>query len=90
MQQYELEDVYTVECVLKDSKQVYHEMRDIKSWTKETFVAFFLDARNRIISREIVGIGTLDQAITHPREVFRTAIMRNAASLVIAVDFHFK
>jgi len=84
MQLYELEEVYATECVLNDSKQVYHEMRDIKSWTKEAFVVFFLDARNKVISREIVNIGTLDQAIVHPREVFRTAIMRNAASLVIA------
>lgn len=85
MEQRELEELYVVsELVIQTSSQVYHEMRDIKAWTKEVFVAFCLDSRHKIISREIVAVGTLDMAIVHPRDIFRTAILRNAAAIVIA------
>jgi len=85
MEQTDLEELYVVsELVIQTSSQVYHEMRDIKGWTKEVFVAFYLDSRHKIISREIVAIGTLDMAIVHPREIFRTAILRNAAAIIIA------
>ncbi len=84
MELNELEEMFVCDVVVESSTQVYHEMRDIKSWSKEAFVAFYLDTRNKVISREIISVGTLDAAIIHPREVFRTAIMRNAASVVIA------
>lgn len=85
MQQNELEELYVIsESVIHTSHQVYHEMRDIKTWTKEVFVAFYLDTHHRIISREIVAVGTIDTAILHPRELFRTAILRNASAIIIS------
>ena len=84
MDQYELEETYLSSTVIKDASCVYREMRDIKRWDKEVFVAFFLDSKNRVISREIVGIGILNSAIVHPREVFRSAISRNACSVIIS------
>lgn len=84
MQQTDLEERYLREIEINNSKSAYHEMRDIKNWEKEVFVAFYLDTRNRIISREILSIGTLNCAVVHPREAFRTAIIRNAHSVIIA------
>ncbi len=84
MDQYELEERYARGTVLKDAGSVYHEMRDIKCWEKEVFVAFYLDTRNKVISREVVSVGTLNSALIHAREVFRTAIFRNADSVIIA------
>ena len=80
----ELEERYLREIEITASKTVYRELRDIKNWEKEVFVAFYLDTRNKIISREIVSIGILNASIIHPREVFRTAIIRNANSVIIA------
>ena len=84
MEQRELEERYLREVSVKNSKTVYHEMRDIKNWDKEVIVAFYLDTRNKIISREIVSIGTLNTSVVHPREIFRTAIIRNACSIILA------
>lgn len=84
MQQTELEERYLNDIVIKDSTTIFQEMRDIKNWEKEVVVAFYLDTRNKIISREIISIGTLNQTIIHPREVFRTAIARNANGLIIS------
>ena len=80
----ELEERYICEIEITNSEMISHEMRDIKNWEKEVFVAFYLDTRNRIISREILSIGTLDRALLHTREVFRTAIARNAKCVIIA------
>jgi len=84
MEQRELEERYLREVSVKNSETAYHEMRDIKNWDKEVFVAFYLDTRNKIISREIVSIGILNASIIHPREIFRTAIIRNACSIILA------
>lgn len=84
MEQRELEERYLREVSVKNSETAYHEMRDIKNWDKEVIVAFYLDTRNKIISREIVSIGTLNTIVVHPREIFRTAIIRNACSIILA------
>ena len=47
-------------------------------------MAFYLDSQNKVISREIVSIGTLNASLIHPRELFRTAIIRNANSIIIS------
>jgi len=48
---------------------------------REQFVALHLDAKNRLISREVVSVGHLTAALVHPREVFKAAILANAASV---------
>ena len=83
MRPSDLEERYLRDIEVRHPQTVYREMRDIKDWGKEVCVVFCLDSRNRIISREIVSIGTLNANIIHPREVFRTAITRNANAIII-------
>ncbi len=49
----------------------------------EHFVMMALDARRRVIGITEVSVGTLSASLVHPREVFRTAILLNAAAIVI-------
>ena len=42
-----------------------------------------LDGKNRIIAMDLVSIGSLNQSIVHPREVFKTACLSNAAALIL-------
>lgn len=51
---------------------------------REQFVCLHLDAKNRLISREVVSIGHLTAALVHPREVLKAAILSNAASIAFA------
>lgn len=48
---------------------------------REQFVCAHLDVKNRLLSREVVSIGHLTAALVHPREVFKAAILANAASV---------
>ncbi|MCC7142264.1 MAG: DNA repair protein RadC [Candidatus Eisenbacteria bacterium] len=49
---------------------------------REHFAVLHLDSRHRIRGVEIVAIGTLSAAMVHPREIFKGAILSNAASLI--------
>ena len=51
---------------------------------KEHFVMLSLDARNNLIKKSDISIGTLNASIVHPREVFKEAIQCSAASIIIA------
>lgn len=50
----------------------------------EVFAALFLDAQNRLIDDEILFRGTLTQTSVYPREVVKSALVRNAAAVVFA------
>lgn len=49
---------------------------------REHFVVLHLDTRHHIRGFETVSIGSLNAAIAHPREVFKAAILANAASII--------
>jgi DNA repair protein RadC len=51
---------------------------------KEHFVMLSLDARNNLIKKSDISIGTLNASVVHPREVFKEAIQCSAASIIIA------
>ena len=50
----------------------------------ETFHSLALDVRHELLAHEVVAVGTLTSAPVHPREVFRSALRRAAAALVVA------
>lgn len=70
--------------ILLSPKDVWERMEDIRGSKKEHFVVFYLDSGNQEIKREIISIGTLNESLVHPREVFEGAIKNNAASIIIA------
>lgn len=52
---------------------------------KEHFLVVPLNRRNMVLGQgQIISIGTLDSSLVDPREVFRQAILKNAASIIIA------
>jgi len=56
------------------------EIRDKK---KEYLLAFFLNARHQLITKEIISIGTLTASLAHPREIFAPAIGKAAAGVIL-------
>lgn len=51
---------------------------------REAFIVLLLDVKHRVIAEEVVTIGILDGSLVHPREVFKAAIVANAAAIIIA------
>lgn len=58
--------------------------KEIGQLTQERFVALFLNVKNEVIAYSVIGIGTIDQAIAHPRDLFQRALLTNSASILIA------
>lgn len=59
-------------------------MPDMTSLNQEHFVVLFLNIKNQIIHRQTIFIGSLNASIVHPREIFREAVKRSAASIICA------
>ena len=56
----------------------------LKSSDREQMVAILLDTKNGVNGLHVVSVGDLSSAVVHPREVFKAAILANAASLILA------
>jgi DNA repair protein RadC len=50
---------------------------------REHFVVLLLDRKNQVIGINTVSIGSLTAAVVHPREVFKPAILANAAAVIL-------
>ncbi|GGH85856.1 DNA repair protein RadC [Pullulanibacillus pueri] len=57
-------------------------MEDMRFLTQEHFVCLYLSTKNQVIHRQTVFIGSLNASIVHPREVFKEALKRSAASII--------
>lgn len=49
---------------------------------REVFGILLLNTKNKIAGATIVSIGTLNHSVVHPREVFKAAILANAAGII--------
>ena len=49
----------------------------------EVFAILCLSTKHRVIGYHEVSRGTLDTALVHPREVFKAAILANAAAIIL-------
>ena len=57
---------------------------EARGWDREHFLSLLVDGRHKVIGLDEVSVGTLTASLVHPREVFKAAIVANAAALVIA------
>lgn len=58
--------------------------RYFKGVDREHFAVVMLNEKNIIIGINTVSIGTLNQSLCHPREVFKPAILCNAAGVILS------
>src|SRR5919198_4700119 len=54
---------------------------------REHFVIILLNQKNRVIGVSTISIGSLTASIVHPREVFKGAILSNAASIICGHNY---
>ncbi|WP_405127431.1 RadC family protein [Salicibibacter halophilus] len=70
---------YSIKTPEDASDYVMEEMRFL---TQEHFVAIYLNTKNQVLHKKTLFIGSLNASIVHPREVFKEALRRSAASIV--------
>jgi DNA repair protein RadC len=64
-------------------EQVFETFSFLRHETKEYFFTIHLDGKNRICCVDEVSVGSLNQSIVHPREVFKTALLSSAAAIIL-------
>jgi DNA repair protein RadC len=66
-------------------KQVIDMVRDLIGHADcEHFIALYLNMKNEVNAIQTIAIGSIGNAIVHPREVFKGALLYNATSVVLA------
>lgn len=70
--------------VISSPETALDHLTDIRNQKKEYFVALYLNARNELIHKEVISIGTLTRSLVHPREVFAPALLHSAACVLVA------
>lgn len=68
---------------IKGPEDVAFMFAHLKDERREHFCAILLDAKNRVIKKTIIHIGTLTTSIVGPREVFRECIREGASALIV-------
>ncbi|MEO3112287.1 JAB domain-containing protein [Turicibacter sanguinis] len=68
---------------ISSPKDAYEMIKEqLEGLDREQFIIACLNAKNEPNNISVVSVGTLNKAIIHPREVFKTAILSNAASIM--------
>jgi len=76
---------YSTRSLILSPVQVYALIKEyLQDTDREHFVAIYLDSRSAVIGLNTVSVGTLTESLVHPREVFKGAMLANAASIIVA------
>ena len=68
---------------ISSPKDAYEMIKDqLQDLDREQFIIACLNTKNEPTNISVVSVGSLNKAIVHPREVFKTAILSNAASVM--------
>jgi hypothetical protein len=59
-------------------------MRVLADQPTEVFAMLCLSTKHRVIAYHEVSRGTLDTTLVHPRDVFKAAVLANAAAIIVA------
>ena len=68
--------------VPSDVVDVLNNVFKLNMQCEEVFVILCMDTKNKIVGAFEVSRGTINSSIVHPREVFKRAMMCNAASII--------
>lgn len=73
------------ECTtIRSPEDAAHLFDYLRHEEQENLVVAFLNVKNEVIGREAIFKGSLQSSIVHPREIFRKAMERSSASVIIA------
>ena len=70
---------------ISSSKEAAHYLAsEFKDMKKEHFKLLMLNIKNGFLGVDTISIGSLNASIVHPRELFKAAIKKSAAGIILA------
>ncbi|PYF08872.1 RadC family protein [Ureibacillus chungkukjangi] len=79
LSQKQVDDRFTIRSPQDAATYLMPEMSSLQ---QEHFVVLFLNVKNQVMHKQTIFIGSLNSSIVHPREIFREAVKRSAASII--------
>ena len=75
----------TIAKLRVDSPEVVCQLlaQDLRALTRESLRALLLDTKYQLLRIEEISLGSLNESIAHPREVFRPAVAHSAYAVVL-------
>ena len=70
------QELTTPEEIYEYTKYLFHSKK------QEYFYALYFNSKQQLLSTKLLFIGTINQSITHPREVFKEAYLLSASSII--------
>lgn len=64
-------------------KIALYYMEDMRHRKQEVLKLLLLNTKARLIGENNISVGTVDQALVSPRDLFREALMANASSIIL-------
>ncbi|MDI9412307.1 MAG: DNA repair protein RadC [Bacillota bacterium] len=58
-------------------------LRELSLADKEHFMIIMLNTKHRVIAKKTISIGHLQASLVHPREMFKEAIRRSSAAVIL-------
>ncbi|AYV67338.1 MULTISPECIES: RadC family protein [Niallia] len=69
-------------CIRSPEDAAKYMMNEMRFLTQEHFVCLYLNTKNQVMHKQVIFIGSLNASIVHPREVYKEAFRRSAASII--------
>ncbi len=75
----------TIAKLRVDSPEIVCQLlaQDLRALTRESLRALLLDTKYQLIRIEEISLGSLNESIAHPREIFRPALVHSAYALIM-------
>ncbi|MBP9820922.1 DNA repair protein RadC [Candidatus Saccharibacteria bacterium] len=81
---FELAERYIIkETIIDTVEAAIALVPELKTASQEHLVVLSLDGANRLITKRLVTIGTLNTSLVHPREVFADPLQDRAAGIIV-------
>src|SRR3989338_11237078 len=77
------EEIGSKDNIVLSAQDAVFLTSEIKYKKKEYLICLYLNARNVLLKKEIISIGTLNKSIIHPREIFGPAVEFRSAGIIL-------
>lgn len=75
------DNVLTISCAEDVSKIL---LPQIQSLNQEYLFVIYLNTRKKVLSEETLFIGSLNESLINPREIFKKGLEKNASAIILA------
>lgn len=70
------------EIKILNANNIYEYYKKLSDKKQEYFYCVYLDTKNKIIKDKLLFVGTINESLVHPREIFKEAYLLSASSII--------